>query len=166
MKRVTGCGLRVFPEAGEGFDWKLKFLNWKLAAKAALLFGMVLLAPATAGSQVINDPTRPPSGYADLDTSGAVAGGPVLQSVIITPTVKAAIINGEMVKLGGKFGNAHLVKISENEVVLRNNEQIQVLKMYPAVEKRDSARSAAKAPSRRAKETAQKPVAGRSEAPR
>lgn len=138
---------------------------------AAAAFANVMLVTATlaagaVSAQITNDPSRPPSGYADVENSGVASVGPVLQSVMITPTLKAAIINGEMVKLGGKFGNAHLVKVSENEVVLRNNEEIQVLKMYPGVEKRESARSAAKAPTKRAKETAQKPVAGGSEGPR
>lgn len=136
------------------------------AAIANVMLVTATLAAGAVSAQITSDPTRPPSGYAGVENSGVASGGPVLQSVMITPTLKAAIIDGEMVKLGGKFGNAHLVKISESEVVLRNNEQIQVLKMYPGVAKRDSARSAAKAPSRRAKETAQKPVAGRSEAPR
>jgi MSHA biogenesis protein MshK len=141
----------------------------KLLVAAALANVMLVAATLAAGAlsaQIINDPTRPPSGYAGVEYSGTPSGGPVLQSVMITPTLKAAIIDGEFVKLGGRFGDAQVVKISENEVVLRNNEQVQVLKMYPGVEKRDSARTAAKAPTRRAKETAHKSVDGRSEAPR
>ncbi len=136
------------------------------AAIANVMLVMATLAAGALSAQITNDPTRPPSGYADVENSGLASGGPVLQSVMITPTLKAAIIDGEMVKLGGKFGNAQVVKISENEVVLRDNEQIQVLKMYPGVEKRDSARSAAKAPTTRAKQTTHKPVAGGSGAPR
>ncbi len=88
-------------------------------------------------AQAMTDPTRPPTEHVVADGGEpAAAGAPVLQSVMITPTLKAAIINGEMVKLGGKFGNAQLVKVSESEVVLKSGDETQVLKMYPGVDKR------------------------------
>ena len=42
----------------------------------------------------------------------------MLQSVMISPTQKAAIINGVMVKLGEKYGDAVLARVAESEVVL------------------------------------------------
>ncbi len=115
---------------------------------AAWALGVVLaLLPAFALAQALTDPTRPATGYAEAD-GGTAAGGLVLQSVMIAPTHQSAIINGEMVKLGGKFGNARLVKITESEVVLKDGEATQVLKLYPGVEKRavekPEARTAAK----------------------
>jgi hypothetical protein len=62
-----------------------------------------------------------------------------LQSVMISPTRKAAIISGVMVRLGEKYGDAVLVKVAENEVVLRSGNENQVLKLHPGVEKRASA---------------------------
>ena len=114
----------------------------------AWALGIVLaLMPAVALAQAMSDPTRPPTGYAEAD-AGTAASGLVLQSVMISPTLKAVIINGEMVKLGGKFGSARLVKITESEVVLKDGEESQVLKLYPGVEKRavekPEARTAAK----------------------
>ncbi len=92
---------------------------------------------AAAAAQVLNDPTRPP---AELGTAAeAEGGGPVLQSVMISPTHKAAIISGEMVRLGEKFGDAVLVRVAENEVELRSGGDARVLKMYPGVEKREAA---------------------------
>jgi MSHA biogenesis protein MshK len=95
---------------------------------------------ASAWSQVLTDPTRPPSGYAESETgvSDSAGGALVLQSVMISPTIRSAIISGEMVKLGGRIGNATLIRIGESEVVLKDGEEIQVLKMYPGVEKRQS----------------------------
>lgn len=114
----------------------------------AWALGIVLaLMPAVALAQAMSDPTRPPTGYAEAD-AGTAASGLVLQSVMISPTLKAVIINGEMVKLGEKFGSARLVKITESEVVLKDGEESQVLKLYPGVEKRavekPEARTAAK----------------------
>ena len=112
-----------------------------------------------AWAQALNDPMRPPTAYAGAESGGNEAAGPVLQSVMISPTLKAAIINGEMVKLGGKFGNAKLVKISENEVVLKSGEETQVLKMYPGLEKRAIVKTAPKPASPRMRPARQKPAA-------
>jgi MSHA biogenesis protein MshK len=100
---------------------------------------LALLAPRTALAQVMNDPTRPPPGYdaAEPDT-GDSGGGIMLQTVLITPTQKAAIINGVLVKLGEKYGDAVLIAVAENEVVLRSGGARQVLKLHPAVNKRES----------------------------
>ncbi|MBI1965841.1 MAG: hypothetical protein HYV99_07025 [Betaproteobacteria bacterium] len=114
---------------------------------------IALLAPGLATAQAMNDPTRPPGGFAagDPDVAGDAGGGLVLQSVMISPTRKSAIINGEMVRLGGKYGDAVLVKVTENEAVLRSGSETQVLKLYPGVEKRELAPAAKKAAPRRAK---------------
>ena len=120
------------------------------------------LAAAVSGAvsaQALIDPMRPPAGYAEAESGGGEAGGPVLQSVMISPTLKAAIINGEMVKLGGKFGNARLVKVSESEVVLKSGAETQVLKMYPGVEKRAIVKTAPKPASPRTRAARQKPAA-------
>ena len=91
---------------------------------------------SSAWAQLTNDPTRPPVGYATESPEISVApGGPTLQSVVISPSHRAAIISGVMVKEGDKFGDAVLVKVAENEVVLRSAGASQVLKLYPGVEK-------------------------------
>ncbi|MCC7484205.1 MAG: hypothetical protein IT529_04375 [Burkholderiales bacterium] len=114
------------------------------AAPAILRRSSVILCaalglPGAAWSQAMADPTRPPPGYAagEADT-GAAAGGPVLQSVMISPSGSAAIISGEMVRIGQKFGDSVLVKVAETEVVLRGAGGLQVLKLHPGVDKRPS----------------------------
>jgi MSHA biogenesis protein MshK len=134
---------------------------------AALALAIALFA-ASATAQVMNDPTRPPSEHGMAEPEGgAEAGGPVLQSVMISREVKAAIINGAMVKLGEKYGNAVLVAVAENEVVLKTGDESQVLKLHPGVEKREAAPVAAKAaphkskPRRGATDSAPPGTAGR-----
>jgi hypothetical protein len=56
---------------------------------------------------------------------------------MISPTRSAAIINGVMVRLGEKYGDAVLVRVAESEVVLRSGDAQQVLKIHPGVEKRE-----------------------------
>jgi MSHA biogenesis protein MshK len=105
----------------------------------------MLLAPVIVLAQVGNDPTRPPANLGGaVDTDSEAGGGMTLQSVIISPTNKAAIISGVMVKLGEKYGDAVLVKVTENEVVLKSGTTSQVLKLHPGVEKRESVSAAPK----------------------
>lgn len=90
--------------------------------------------PARAES--LPDPTRPPSEFEAPAAGGAtVPGGPLLQSVLISPRHKAAIISGETVTLGGRYGSARVVKISESGVVLNEGGSLQTLKLFPGVEK-------------------------------
>jgi MSHA biogenesis protein MshK len=108
-------------------------------SRAVALALALTLFSSGAAAQVMNDPTRPPPGYdaAEPDT-GDSGGGIMLQTVLITPTQKAAIINGVLVKLGEKYGDAVLIAVAENEVVLRSGGARQVLKLHPAVNKRES----------------------------
>jgi len=69
---------------------------------------------------------------------GEAGDGLRLQSVMISPTQKTAIINGALVKLGEKYGDAVLTRVAENEVVLRSGGVNRVLKLYPSVDKREA----------------------------
>jgi hypothetical protein len=88
---------------------------------------------------------------AEPDATGDGAGGMVLQSVMISPAMKAAIISGTVVRLGEKYGDAVLVKVAENEVVLKGSEGNQVLKLYPGVEKREAVPATENSTSRKSK---------------
>jgi MSHA biogenesis protein MshK len=115
------------------------------SAGAALVLVALAGCASAALAQVMNDPTRPPSGFmtgeseAATDTGGAI----MLQTVMISPTHKAAIINGVLVRLGEKYGDAVLVGVAENEVVLKSGGAQQVLKLHPGVEKREIGPTAA-----------------------
>jgi len=101
--------------------------------------GIAMAVMATTGlarAQITTDPTRPAIGFAVEVPEGAAAGNQ-LQSVMISPTQSAAIINGVRVKLGEKYGDAVLVKVAESEVVLKSGNEQQVLKLYPGVVKRE-----------------------------
>ena len=109
----------------------LRLLQPSVLLAPGLVFGML----SAASAQLLNDPTRPPAGInAPEAAQGEAARGPVLQSVKISRTEKSAIISGEMVKLGAKYGEARVIRISENEVALRSANGIEILRMYPGVE--------------------------------
>jgi len=89
----------------------------------------------TASAQQLQDPTRP-SGVNDQGTAMSADGGPVLQSILISAGRRIAVISGQAVKLGEQFGGARVVKIAENEVVLRNGNEFQTLKLFPSLGKK------------------------------
>lgn len=109
-------------------------MNVKRRAVAISVLLAPLFAPAAAVAQIVNDPMRPPTAVYAAPGDKTAAAGPLLQSVMITPSERSAIIGGERVKLGGKYGEARVIKITESEVVLRSAGGIETLKMYPDIE--------------------------------
>lgn len=101
------------------------------------------LLTAWAAAQAIPDPTRPPTsiGTVGAEMAASAVAGPVLQSVLISPVRKMAIISGQTVKLHGKFGDAHLIHIDETEVILRNGKTEQILKLFPEIKIRPAMQS-------------------------
>ncbi|MCR4304046.1 MAG: hypothetical protein NUV63_07470 [Gallionella sp.] len=84
------------------------------------------------------DPTRPPAMI--LSTDGVPAQGVVenrwssgLQTIIISASRRAAIIDGKTVELGAKHGNARLIEVNEGNVVLQKARSRQVLTLFPGV---------------------------------
>lgn len=106
-----------------------------VCALALLLAGFV--APAQAA-----DPTRPPSEFTggntpSSDVQPAFNGqGLVLQSVLISAKRQRAQISGQTVPLGGRIGDAKLIKITETYVVLQGAQGSQTLELTPGIRKR------------------------------
>lgn len=101
-----------------------------------MVFLLLASLTLTAGAQgLMADPTRPP-GVLAATGDGVATGGPVLQSVMLSPGRKIAMISGEMVALGGRYGSARLVKLTESEAVLKDGADTTVLKLFPLIEKR------------------------------
>jgi MSHA biogenesis protein MshK len=114
------------PEGGESF-------SGARICKLASLFAVLCAASsvAVAAAQAMRDPMRP----ADTTSSAPEAAASRLQSVLISPGRRSAIIDGAVVPLGGSVGDAKLVAVRETEVVLRRGGETEVLKLYPSVEK-------------------------------
>jgi MSHA biogenesis protein MshK len=102
----------------------------------------VLLAALSvpAFAQGLSDPTRPPVGF-DAAASGvkdpeSAPAALVLESVLIHPDARTAIISGERLALGQKIRGMRLVRIAESEVVLLDGGERRTLKLYPGVQKK------------------------------
>ena len=116
----------------------------------ALALFLGVMTAGVAAAQGFSDPTRPPGGQAEsADAVGP--GGPVLQSVMLSPSRKVAVISGEMVVLGGRYGAAKLVRLTETEAVLKNGADVTVLRLHPLVEKRAAGGAAVKSPTKTTK---------------
>lgn len=89
-----------------------------------------------AQAESLGDPTQPPGADAQTGTVDGMPGAPQLQSIMMGPGGKSAMISGQIVPLGGKLGDATLVKITDNSAVLRDEDgELQTLEMHPAVTK-------------------------------
>ncbi len=99
-----------------------------------VLTALLLCAVQIATAESLPDPTRPAIDLRAGDSADVVSAEvapPGLQSVIISPKYSAAIINGEMVVLGGKSGDSTLVEVREGSVVLQNAAGKRVLELFP-----------------------------------
>jgi hypothetical protein len=100
----------------------------------AVAAAVALLVSTASTAQTLTDPTRPPFELLSAATGGAAPLTP-LQSILLSSARKGAIINGQYVALGGAYGKAKLVKITATEVTLKSDEGLEVLQLYPPMEK-------------------------------
>src|SRR5450631_1346791 len=114
-----------------------------VASLKKILFAVGLLyasAPVFA-FEALPDPTKPAVDIpyeTDPNKVGGSEALPVpkkegLQSIIISPQHRAAVINGETVVLGKKIGDATLVEVRENSVVLQGPQGRRVMELFPGV---------------------------------
>jgi len=110
-----------------------------VAAYLTLSFALIIsLGAPRSLAQGLNDPTRPPREIlgAGADAYELAASFSPAQVVIISTDRRQATINGRTVKLGERYGNATLVRISDEEIVLEGAESTQVIRLYSSVNRR------------------------------
>lgn len=107
----------------------------KTIVRVILVFGSASFSAALM-AQTLADPTRPPNMVMEPSTNAEIFTGPVLQSVLISPNRRVAIISGQTVALNGKYGEQTLIKVTETEVVLSNGKELQTLKLFPDFDKK------------------------------
>ena len=101
---------------------------------ALLAFGTSL-----AQAQALSDPTRPPQvapGALREATSEAAPAALRLQSVLISPARKLAVIDGRTVTVGARVDDATVVQIAETHVTLRQGGELKTLELYPGIERK------------------------------
>ena len=114
------------------------------------LGGALAACAPLAAAQVLRDPTRPPVVFGKVG-DGALASRSrgaewVLQSVLLSPERRYAIINGEVLSLGGSVAGAELIAIREGEVTLRAGGVLRTVRLFPDVDLRSETAPQAQQP--------------------
>ncbi len=104
------------------------------------LIAFALLAVSGPLLAQMADPTRPPAAWLapaeDARPGEEGAGGFRLQSVLMSQGRRpVAVIGGQTVALGGRIGEATLVRLNEREAVLKGVDGVTHLFLTPDVEK-------------------------------
>lgn len=113
----------------------------RLAAGGLLLFLAASAIPGFAAA--LRDPTEPPQLRTGRPGQPAAAHLPVLESVLLLPGYKAAIIDGQTVMLGSLFKGARLVALTAQTARLRKGASTRVLHLAPAAAGLETAPAAA-----------------------
>lgn len=100
----------------------------------------LLLAASCANAAPFADPFRPPRDVERpaADAAAAGAGAPRLESVLIAPDRRVAVINGTQYTEGARIGDGRVVSITESEVLIRRADRDEALKLFPQTGKRPS----------------------------
>ncbi len=109
-----------------------------------LLFTTVVAMVTSVQAAPFADPTRPPS--ASEPGAAVRDDGPRLESVLIAPDRRIAVINGQQVVVGTKAAGGVVEKISEGEVVIRGADGLQTLKLIPEMRQASTAQKKGKTP--------------------
>ena len=114
-------------------------MNKRIQGAQLLAVGATLaVCVPIASAQSLRDPTRPAFFTGRTGEGGIVTRGRdaewVLQSVLLSPERRYAIINGEVLALGGSVGGAELVAIREGEVTIRTGGALRTLRLFPDVD--------------------------------
>jgi MSHA biogenesis protein MshK len=94
---------------------------------------LLLILATTVQAAPFADPFRPPR-QAEQAASGERAA-PIaatrLESVLIAPDRRIAVINGQQYTEGARFGSGRVLRISEAEVVIRHADRDEAIKLFP-----------------------------------
>lgn len=90
-----------------------------------------LMLLSYGNAEELRDPTRPPAFRAVAE--GEIDTTPQLQSILIGSDRRAAIISGQVLQVGSQIGDARVVRIEADRVVLRSGSASSTLQLFPAV---------------------------------
>ncbi|MFM2407523.1 MAG: hypothetical protein RL358_265 [Pseudomonadota bacterium] len=110
-----------------------------LIPRISLLVSLIALSTSLLAQELI-DPTRPAVSLESASAVAAVQGtdelnaGQGLSLIIIKDSRRAAVIDGRIIELGGRYGTSKLIEVNANNVVLQSATGQRVMRLYPAVE--------------------------------
>ena len=93
---------------------------------------LLLMMAATVQAAPFADPFRPPRQLEGPATERASPAATTrLESVLIGPDRRIAVINGQQYTEGARYGSGRVLRISEAEVVIRHADRDEALKLFP-----------------------------------
>ena len=95
-----------------------------------LVLALAAMLAAAAQAAPFADPTQPP---AITPGEPGSAGGQRVESILIAPDRRLAVVGGQQVTIGSRIGAGTVVRISETEVVVRGGDGEQTLKLIPEI---------------------------------
>lgn len=113
----------------------------RLTLVSSIVAAAALLLSGGSAAQALTDPTRPPfeliSAAAGIAADSAAGAAPRLrlESILLSSLRKGAIINGQYVPLRGAYGTATLVDITATAVTLKTGQVLEVLQLFPPMDK-------------------------------
>jgi MSHA biogenesis protein MshK len=100
---------------------------------------VALMVSMSVCAQALGDPTRPPAGFGATPANGVAPAPPAkasLQTIIRRANAQpAAVIDGQFVALGGRIGDARLVRVGEDSVDLLTTTGRETLQLTPGIGK-------------------------------
>ena len=104
-----------------------------MARRMSRVLALLALAAACAAAAApFADPTRPPALLDPGRRDAALPSGPRLESVLIGPDRRIAVVSGQQVSIGSPLGDGRVVRITESEVRISGPRGEQSLKLFPA----------------------------------
>lgn len=94
----------------------------------AILAGLLGAAAQAADIGDLPDPTRPQGAAPAATANGARSG---VQSILISPQRKLAVVHGRTVTIGDRVGDAVVVDIRPYEVILKRAGRESSLRLVP-----------------------------------
>lgn len=122
------------------WNWHKSCTFLYIKSGMGVLAGVWLLVPVSLAVEDIgrlSDPTRPAVGAESPAVPGKAAAptGPQLQSTMISPTFRRAVISGRSYNVGDKFDGAVIADIQPYEVTLRREGRETRLRLLPRLTK-------------------------------
>jgi hypothetical protein len=118
-----------------------------MQAGIVYIAGMLVCALAVADEGFVGlvDPTRPAAAPIIYEAIEPVPTGPVLQSTIVAPGFKRAVINGKTYKVGETVGAGIITDIRPYEVILAQDGRETRLRLVPHLAKESVGRPGSQA---------------------
>jgi len=89
---------------------------------------MVIIFWSAPAFTTLSDPTRPMP--LDRKARPVSRGGLILQSTLVSPNRRVAVINGKILAVGDKISNAVITEINTYQVTVRRNNKEIVLRLW------------------------------------